>query len=420
MVHTGHGISTQAAAALLMAAACNSESPVSPSRAAETHTADEVMVGVAGEVPSFGGLFVDESGVLHAYLSDPTDAAALELALATVVGGEAVADGIQIDDAQYGFAQLNTWHEAMQALFDVDGVSQTDIDEIRNRLWVGVDRAERIPAIEAEVVRLGIPAAAVAVEVTEPVQRVLTLRDQVRPLAGGLQIRFSSYLCSLGFNAVRAGISGFVTNSHCTREQGGVESTTYYQPLNAVAGERVGTEIADPVYSRSACPSSVRARCRYSDSAFVRLDAAVIGAPGPISKTDGVNTGSISLVASAFSVVGEAGSLVGQSVDKVGRTTGWTRGTVSRTCVNTGIQDSNIVLICQDHVTAPAGVTVVGSGDSGSPVFSITNNSVTDDVLLKGILWGGNSSGTTFVFSPIANVQRSTELGVLANCTNGC
>jgi hypothetical protein len=48
----------------------------------------------------------------------------------------------------------------------------------------------------------------------------------------------------------------------------------------------------------------------------------------------------------------------------------------------------------------------VGGGDSGSPVFMGTNN-----VTLVGILWGGNSSGTQFVFSPIANIEQ--ELGSL-------
>jgi hypothetical protein len=47
----------------------------------------------------------------------------------------------------------------------------------------------------------------------------------------------------------------------------------------------------------------------------------------------------------------------------------------------------------------------VGGGDSGSDVFQST------DVKLAGILWGGNSGGTQFVFSPLANVVR--DLGPL-------
>jgi hypothetical protein len=60
-------------------------------------------------------------------------------------------------------------------------------------------------------------------------------------------------------------------------------------------------------------------------------------------------------------------------------------------------------------------------GDSGSPVFRITNSPAAGDVRLYGVLWGGNSSGTLFVFSGlgVAGVQRSTELGPLTTCAPG-
>ncbi len=32
---------------------------------------------------------------------------------------------------------------------------------------------------------------------------------------------------------------------------------------------------------------------------------------------------------------------------------------------------------------------------------------------LQGILWGGSSDNKTFIFSPIANIIRSDELGAL-------
>jgi len=50
----------------------------------------------------------------------------------------------------------------------------------------------------------------------------------------------------------------------------------------------------------------------------------------------------------------------------------------------------------------------VGAGDSGSDVFGQTGGS---SVRLLGILWGGNSQGTQFVYSPIGNVEQ--ELGPL-------
>ena len=79
---------------------------------------------------------------------------------------------------------------------------------------------------------------------------------------------------------------------------------------------------------------------------------------------------------------------------------------MTRTCTHTGVSASNIVLLCQDFVEN--NVQNRGRGDSGSPVFRIAGGS---RVTLLGNLWGGNSSGTLFVYSPIANIE--SELGPL-------
>ena len=89
-------------------------------------------------------------------------------------------------------------------------------------------------------------------------------------------------------------------------------------------------------------------------------------------------------------------------MSKIGRTTGWTSGPITNTCVNTGVQGTRIVQLCQTFVSAG-----VGGGDSGSDVFQGSGSSVK----LAGILWGGSSSGDQFVFSPFGNVTR--ELGTL-------
>jgi L-asparaginase II len=64
--------------------------------------------------------------------------------------------------------------------------------------------------------------------------------------------------------------------------------------------------------------------------------------------------------------------------------------------------------LCQTFVSDPNGATVVSGGDSGSGVFRITSN---DNVQLVGLLWGGSSDNKTFVYSPLASVMRSDELG---------
>jgi hypothetical protein len=87
-------------------------------------------------------------------------------------------------------------------------------------------------------------------------------------------------------------------------------------------------------------------------------------------------------------------------VDKIGRSSGWTYGTVTKTCLDTRYaagdpsdpNPTNIVIRCQSYVD---GAHTEG-GDSGSPVFILKSGSL---VTLLGIVWAANSQG--FVFSSL-------------------
>ncbi len=210
----------------------------------------------------------------------------------------------------------------------------------------------------------------------------------------------SNFLCSIGFNATSGGQASFVTASHCTDRQGGVEGTLYYQPLASTANSFIGTEVADPKYFRGAgCPKG--RKCRFSDASRAAYAAGVPFTLGGIAATSGPNNGSITITGT-IAITGEGSAIVGDVANKIGRTTGWTQGVVSATCVNTGVSGSNIVQLCQTFVDAG-----VGGGDSGSDVFALSGGNAT----LLGDLWGGNSTGTMFVYSPISNIEQ--ELGPL-------
>nr|WP_273000261.1 hypothetical protein [Hydrogenibacillus schlegelii] len=100
--------------------------------------------------------------------------------------------------------------------------------------------------------------------------------------------------------------------------------------------------------------------------------------------------------------LGKAGSpYAGQILDKIGRTTGWTYGKVTGTCVDVNQAGSDITLLGQDIVAAGS-----GGGDSGSPVFYWHGG---NEVILYGLLWGGSSD--LFVFSNMYNIEK--ELGNL-------
>ncbi len=388
----------------------------SPSQLPEEETLDEQLARVAEHIPGFGGIFLDERGRLTVSLveGEVTTQSVRELGarIATLLSWEDPrlrAGAIRLVPARYSFLQLKQWHDLLSPqIFELEGVVLTDIDEVRNRLRVGVESAERVPEVLEALQQLGIPREVVLLEEVEPIFPMAALRDQVRPLVGGLQINFPGFLCTLGFNAVRSGIAGFVTASHCTEIQGGVENTPYWQPREA-SDTFIGTEIVDPLYRWFlGCP---RGRvCRYSDSAFAQLASGVSSSLGYLAQTEGLGSLTIS---GSFRITAEATRrLRGEILNKVGRTTGWSQGPITNTCVNVGVTGTRIVLLCQDFVQA-----TVGAGDSGSPVFRLVNGN--GSVVLYGVLWGGNSSGTNFVYSPIGNIQRSSELGPLTTCAGG-
>lgn len=301
--------------------------------------------------------------------------------------------------------------EASREILGMPGTVFADHDEVRGKLVFGVENEHAIPGIQRSLIARGLSADEFVVEKAEPIRMLATLRDVFRPTQAGTQIHFGGYLCTMGFNVDHAGGRSFITNSHCTNTQGGVEGTQYYQPLSSVNGTVIATEVADPTYSSAGC--SVGKVCRRSDASRALYNGSVTSSRGVIAKTTGVNTGSLT-TAGNFTITeqNDAGTTFSGRVDKVGRTTGWTQGTVSGTCVNVNVSGSNIQQLCQTLVTNNA-ASIVGSGDSGSPAFQIISG---DNVRLVGILWGGGGS-TQFVFSPLANIQQ--ELGNVNALTDG-
>ena len=360
---------------------------------------------LARTVPGFGGLFLDK-GVPTVYLTDVTKRGAAERMLGAFAQSRGFAPGeIRVLQGKFSYGDLDRWSQAVTfEAFDQGGVVFVDLDEAANRVLVGVERGASHANVRSLAARLGVPAEAIVTRDVDPIQYAATLQDQVRPVVAGLQIHFGNFLCSIGFNAVSGGQNSFVTASHCTNTQGGVEGTQYFQSLSSQPNSFIGTEVDDPVYLRgrkgSACPKS--RRCRFSDASRAAYAAGVPFTLGGIAQTSGPNNGSLTITGT-FNVTSEGNAVVGDVVNKVGRTTGWTQGVVTNTCVNTGVSGSNIVQLCQTFVDAG-----VGGGDSGSDVFGLTGG---NSVRLLGILWGGNGAGTQFVYSPITNVEQ--ELGPL-------
>jgi hypothetical protein len=378
-------------------------------------TPDDQMADVGALAPEFGGIYAD-SDRAHLYLTDPSPAVAerARIALAEVLGadwpngpgGEVLSDtNITIHRADYGFAQLKRWHDAMTPVLTLARVVFTDIDERANRLLVGVaDRAAE-GAVRNELARLGIPSAAVRVTVV-PEVTLDSLQDSHTPKVGGLQItNGSGVICTLGFNARRAGVAGFVTASHCTDTAGAVEGTIFWQPGPPASCQMVclplAWEIADPPFvdsnSNLLCPNGKV--CRYSDAAFAKyvFDSPLLFTQGHIAKPDlwTINWDGISTFA-PYAKIPKA--TLSAFPTKVGRTTGRTWGLMATTCANVNVKNTNKLMLCQSKATYKS-----APGDSGAPIIEGSFQN------FLGMHWG--SGGW---FSDMSLIEA--ELGTLNVC----
>ena len=378
---------------------------------------------VAKAVPGFGGYFLDDSGAPAVYLLDAAQRPAAEQALAGFLADRGfTASDLRVLQGRYEYVQLDSWYRGVRSgVFSVAGIVLGDVDEGSNRLRIGVTGATAVTAVRGVLAAAGIPLGAAIIETRPPIRTVATLRDRVRPVSGGLQINFfltppglhpGSFLCTLGFNAVRFGISSFITNSHCTNVEGGEETPTdYYQNLRASADNFIGTEVDDPHWTSELnldCPPPFQ--CRYSDAARVQYAAGVPTSLGRIARVDEVTTelaDTIHTIAGSFAIRSErADPVQGEIANKVGRTTGWTLGPTTGTCVDVLALGTNHIRLCQAFVGA-----LVDGGDSGSPVFFRRGGG--SNVTLLGILWGGSvdEANPEFVYSPMSGIER--ELGEL-------
>jgi hypothetical protein len=423
-----------AAAAVIFAGACSDNTPTEPppvdtdaalfGRLARTSqnvegTLDAHLARVAERVPGFGGMYYGEDGALIVVMAgknQPQSVTALRQALGAelrATGLDLAAQPVRVVPGRYNFAQLHTMHQAAVGLLSAARVVFTDADERANRVTIGVEDAATASAVENQIAMLNLPRDAFQIRVVEPVTPMQTLRDRRRPLAGGLQINFPGFLCTLGFNVRSPGqpqAQGFVTNSHCSNNQwdNAAGNTPYWQPLGSVAGPAdpnwIGTEAFDaPGFTGGNCP--VGRLCRNSDAAGVRYAPGVENSFGQIFRTGQRNSLTIELIFSHWNIISErAGNgLVGDEIHKVGRTTGWTWGNISNSCVNTNVGGTNFTVFCQDWVTGPT--NTVGGGDSGSATFRpIDRGNPWYEAELVGILWGGSGS-TIFVYSPMTQVR---------------
>jgi len=378
---------------------------------AQIQTQDDEHARVArAEVPGFAGFYLREDGTPVVRLVDPSQRGAAQRYLAQELvraHGRANAPTEPVFlSAAYDFAQLKGWAGQVEGLLTRSDVFLVDVDEVNNRVHVGVADNAAAGVVRAEAARIGIPAAALFVQTQAKPEMRATVRDRYTTIVGGTQIAFSNYLCTLAFNArrVSTGADIYVTNSHCTRRQFASDGIALYQP-SRVSGNEIGVEVADR--ATYAC-AGTGTKCRQADAAYYSNNGLRAVGQGGIARTalaTGGNAGITTL--GEFDIVARyTGTLpVGTVLGKTGRTSGSTYGLVTQSCVTIGD------LRCQD-------VSKVWSesGDSGSPMYVQVGGAgdPANDVQLQGILWGGpGTDWSTTYSSRLSGIEQ--DLGALTN-----
>jgi hypothetical protein len=312
--------------------------------------------------------------------------------------------------SRFDAQSLLGWRVRARELLGDQGVSVIDLDDYNATIRVEVTNSTHLGAVAAHLRALGIPAGAVTIIVAPAwfPSATIWLAGKHRPTLGGLELSWklgsATYLCTLGLNAYRNGVRGFLTNSHCSDIQGAVDGESFYQDDVSI-WNLIGTEQLDPgFWSGGACPPG--RVCRRSDALWGSYNETPTSA-GKVAVSTTIGSGStpgslVSTVQYAVDAAGIRSVTPGccSTLYKTGRTTGTTAGSINKVCFDTPLSSSNKTLLCQSSVTAPS-----GAGDSGSPVFSPPDGNGMVEVY--GLLWAGNclvGTCTEYTFSDGDNI----------------
>jgi len=343
---------------------------------------ESVILSWEAVYPETGGIYFDaESESVVVVLTDLSREAEVVAAVRQVLGGGLLfgRDGMQVSGeiaftsrrGDYAFSNLVAWKEILTPLLlAVPGWVHVDADERLNRVRIGIaagtDRAE----IDIAAASAGVPMDALHVEEVPPVTRLGTLRDRFRPAGGGLQIAIASETpCTYGWS-VRTGEDdwGFLTAAHCAPTPGQTGSPTY-QP-EAIPADLLGTVAINPPWNVTGCGQG-NPPCHHADVLFVSASSTSSITQRVAFTNDyqfGTNLPGDLDIAGWYDQVVDPDPppmMVGMGVRKVGRTTGYTGGTRTGTCVN--VQLGGVITLCANQVEDAS----VGGGDSGAPVFGL-------------------------------------------------
>lgn len=134
-------------------------------------TLDDVFWDIAQQVPEFGGLYFDEQGQATVVLTNVGALADAEQAVFEILDHERLGtDMLTPVEGDYGFIDLQEWRKAGRDVLGLDGVTGLDVDEVSNRVWVGLEDERFRRDVEAYLDAAGVRLEAVTFEVTGTVE----------------------------------------------------------------------------------------------------------------------------------------------------------------------------------------------------------------------------------------------------------
>ena len=300
---------------------------------------NEILEAIGAIVPEFGGVYSSNNGaILNIYLTehenDPEKQRKTQEAIEELFRLKP-GRTLKVVKGTYTMAQLSEWYDTLRSggIWDGKGVQTTDLQEGKNRLYVGVLAEESIAGVQTFLDKVGIPREAVIIEVEEEeIPMSHTLRDRAHDdkMAGGYQVIGHGGACTIGFVAIKDGTAGMITAGHCTEGDpydGGIDYQGFHQPI---PHNYIGLEILDPPFSTSLTGCTDNDGCRHSDSAFIEYASATQYNLGWITKPVANFSIVVTPDTAHCSIVNDYTYAVEDDiVIRVGRTTGRRQGNVT-------------------------------------------------------------------------------------------
>lgn len=348
------------------------------------------MLGIARELPAFGGFYYNDRGQLEVALTDESYFADAVTRIRAILPAQMASTASFVSrPVQYSFMDLARYRTVLRdRVFAISGVVSIGVSESQNRVKIGVTQPAAEYEVRAVVDSLRIPRESVTFEygsVGSSSHITLRMHNPTSTIQGGWQVATASptKVSTLGFAALRRSDASevFVVNSHATNVPHEYDGGWMGQPY-LTGQDTIGQEILDP--PTWTCGSD---QCRHSDSALFRATKTLD--LGRIARTtvrcgletcDTTNVTVDDTYPTILIVSRRDYNIENETLDKIGRSTGWTYGAVEDTCHD--YKTSGWIKLCSDRVDYSS-----EDGDSGSPVFSY-NGGVGGSAELRGIHWG--------------------------------